>query len=363
MPQPQHSIPSKQRHYAGAYQELEDNLLWREIGLCIDPSDAEHNEKCYINTGNGLAPLSGGSSAEPPSDTTKNYAYTFPANGSAGIWSLLKKDPIGSGSSQTSALWTEMGGAKFAAERALKDEQGRSIKDAITALASKANAVSMTSGTYTKVTVNSEGVVTAGTDITADDIPDLPASKITSGHIDPSRLEDGSIPVAKMEAKKQLVLDDDTLYVTETATQITLSARISNTQLHAVGSAVAKNVALTADDITAGYKDILYDFTGMDTNKLYGNVGLFYTWNINYSAGTVSTYVSSIGIYLASSLDPTSNVLLLSDSAPAHGQHKDWNLYPGLVYGGNRIRVRVNLTASAATGHTISFTSRGALAF
>lgn len=236
----QHSIPSKQRHYAGTYAELQANLLYREIGLCLDPSDAEHNEKCYINTGNSLAPLGGSGSIDPPSDTTKAYAYTWPTGGSAGVWSLLKKDPVGSGSSQTTALWTEMGGAKFAAERALKDEQGRSIKDAITALANKADRSSVTPGTYTKVSVNGDGIVTAGENLAASDIPNLPATKITSGYLDPERLEDGSVPVAKMEAKKQLALDN-TLKATEAGTTVTLSAnpglaRLAYVDLSSTGS-------------------------------------------------------------------------------------------------------------------------------
>lgn len=219
-PQPQHSIPSKQRHYAGTYQQLEENLLWREIGLCIDPSDAEHNEKCYINTGNGLAPLSGGSSAEPPSDTTKAYAYTWPAGGSASVWALLKKDPVGSGTQQVSTLWTEMGGAQFFAKRAECDAQGNNIA---TALANMATKAAVTAGTYTKLTVKADGVVTTGENLTASDIPDLPATKIASGYLNPERLEDGSVPVAKMEAKKQLALDG-TLKATETGTTVTLSA-------------------------------------------------------------------------------------------------------------------------------------------
>ena len=45
-----------------------------------------------------------------------------------------------------------------------------------------------TAGTYTKVTTNSQGQVTSGTALAASDIPNLDASKITSGIIDAARL-------------------------------------------------------------------------------------------------------------------------------------------------------------------------------
>ena len=45
-----------------------------------------------------------------------------------------------------------------------------------------------TAGTYTKVTTNAQGQVTSGTALSATDIPELDASKITTGIIDASRL-------------------------------------------------------------------------------------------------------------------------------------------------------------------------------
>lgn len=51
----------------------------------------------------------------------------------------------------------------------------------------------VTAGTYTKVSINNYGLVTGGAFLTSVDIPDLDASKITTGEIDPLRLADGSI--------------------------------------------------------------------------------------------------------------------------------------------------------------------------
>ena len=50
-----------------------------------------------------------------------------------------------------------------------------------------------TPGTYSKLTVDSYGLCTAGDVLLSDDIPDLDASKITTGSLDPNRIADGSI--------------------------------------------------------------------------------------------------------------------------------------------------------------------------
>ena len=46
-------------------------------------------------------------------------------------------------------------------------------------IAKKANKVTMTAGTYEKVTVNSEGIVTAGAELAAEDLPDITSAKVT----------------------------------------------------------------------------------------------------------------------------------------------------------------------------------------
>jgi hypothetical protein len=56
----------------------------------------------------------------------------------------------------------------------------------------------ISAGTYTKVTVNTKGVATAGSTLVASDIPNLAASKITSGSIDAARIGADTIDGTKL---------------------------------------------------------------------------------------------------------------------------------------------------------------------
>ena len=93
---------------------------------------------------------------------------------------------------------------------------------AFTEFAKKANAASITPGTFTKVAVNEQGVVTEGSQLDGEDIPEHSADKLTSGHIDPNRLRDSSIPAEKLEIRKKLMVDGVTITATETANTIVL---------------------------------------------------------------------------------------------------------------------------------------------
>jgi hypothetical protein len=53
-------------------------------------------------------------------------------------------------------------------------------------------------GTYTKLTINATGHVTTGTRLTAADIPDLDAAKITTGELPTDRLADHSVTATKL---------------------------------------------------------------------------------------------------------------------------------------------------------------------
>jgi hypothetical protein len=93
---------------------------------------------------------------------------------------------------------------------------------AFTEFAKKANAANLTPGTFTKVAVNEQGVVTEGSQLDGEDIPEHSADKLTSGHLDPNRLRDSSIPAEKLEIRKKLMVDGVTITATETANTIVL---------------------------------------------------------------------------------------------------------------------------------------------
>ena len=57
---------------------------------------------------------------------------------------------------------------------------------------------SATPGTYTKVTIDSEGHVTTGASLNAADIPDLDAAKLTTGELDAERIANTSITGTKL---------------------------------------------------------------------------------------------------------------------------------------------------------------------
>ena len=73
------------------------------------------------------------------------------------------------------------------------------------------NTVSPGPGTYSKVTVNEVGLVTAGSNdpLTEDEIPSLDADKIGSGELDPDRIADHSILAAKLGDYSTCLIQED----------------------------------------------------------------------------------------------------------------------------------------------------------
>ena len=72
------------------------------------------------------------------------------------------------------------------------------------AISGKADKVSVTAATKCKITYNSQGIVTAGADLAATDIPSLDATKITSGTFGTSRIADDAITAAKVKDNETL---------------------------------------------------------------------------------------------------------------------------------------------------------------
>ena len=125
-PEIEHVIPSKQRHYVGTWQQLQANLIRREIGLCSDAGDQEHGGKCYYKgLDDELHPLGGGGFDKTPQELSllmgqEDGSYDF---------SALIKQKVGTGETQSEDdMWYSLGGIKFVAERAYRDSEGNLLK-------------------------------------------------------------------------------------------------------------------------------------------------------------------------------------------------------------------------------------------
>ena len=93
---------------------------------------------------------------------------------------------------------------------------------AFAALRTKADAANIAPGAYAKVNVNKQGIVTGGGPLDGGDIPDHSAATLTSGHLDPARLQDDSIPAEKLELRKRLMVDGTTIGATVSSGGVTL---------------------------------------------------------------------------------------------------------------------------------------------
>lgn len=71
-------------------------------------------------------------------------------------------------------------------------------------ISGKADKSNITGATKCKITYNSQGIVTAGADLSASDIPNLTASKITSGTFGTDRIADDAITAAKVKGNETL---------------------------------------------------------------------------------------------------------------------------------------------------------------
>ena len=135
-----------------------------------------------IINGNGLTQSSG----------TIKIDNTVTASGST--YSVCQHDANGLVSASRAVTSADLPLATSSATGAVKPGTGLSV-DGNGALTITNSVTGATKG---KVTYDANGLITAGADLVAGDIPDLSAAKITSGTLDIARIADDSVTAAKM---------------------------------------------------------------------------------------------------------------------------------------------------------------------
>lgn len=184
------------------------------------------------------------------SASTWNGKYTKPSTG-------IPKTDLASG------VQTSLGKA----DTALQSHQD---------ISGKADKSNITGATKCKITYNSQGIVTAGADLSASDIPSLAASKITSGTFGTDRIADDAITAAKVK-------DNETLPVNiigraDSATNADYLKFLHNNEIN------FKNVP-----ISGNISRMWFNYRNGDTDKFDNNNPLTDYYFGNRNKGTTTT--------------------------------------------------------------------------
>lgn len=170
---------------AGASGALESSAVTStELGYL---SGVDSNIQSQIDS--KQATITGAASTIASTKLTANKVVISDGDGNIAESSVSSTE-LGYLSGVTSAIQTQIDDANSAID---------AVEESITEMGStKADAVATGTGQWTKVTVNGQGIVTAGSNLTAGDIPNLDASKITTGLLPVARLASGSADEGKV---------------------------------------------------------------------------------------------------------------------------------------------------------------------
>ena len=131
-------------------------------------------------------------------------------------------------------------------------------------ISGKADKSNITGATKCKITYNSQGIVTAGNDLSASDIPNLAASKITSGTFGTDRIADDAITAAKVKDNETLPVN-----ITGLASKSVDYEYVSDTNVIARDSTADSCKTYFANNVSKGRCKVVYCKNGSEYTLIF----------------------------------------------------------------------------------------------